>query len=92
MTEETKSQPKYTPPRVMRLGEVRAGAGLCLAPGSGDATDCAAGNNAGDWCLAPGSTAATSCDTPGNSAITDCWGAGNAATGAGCTPTGSGPV
>ena len=74
MQEELKNQqpqddrPKYEPPQAMRLTTVRAGAGHCFTPGSGDNDTCySAGNSAGYWCTGPGNTAITNCSGPGSS-------------------------
>jgi hypothetical protein len=47
--------PEYEPPRALRIGDGRAAAGQCVAPGSGDLDTCEVGNNAGGNCLNPGS-------------------------------------
>jgi len=66
----------YEPPRAMRVGDARAGAGqgneyYCDTPGSGNAEGCTTPGNS-----APGQ----GCGSPGNTAVDDaCWGPGNSA-------------
>ena len=46
----------YEPPRAMRLGEMRNGAGACISSGSGD----------GDFCEGSGNSASGGCYGSGN--------------------------
>lgn len=77
------TRPVYVSPRVMRLGDVRAGAGLCQTPGSGDVGQCDNPGNsavgAGGWgagCFADGNNADLGTATTGG-----CFAVGNSATG-----------
>lgn len=51
--EESSEKKAYEPPRAIRLGEMRNGAGACAASGSGDASCEEDGNSAG-FCLGVG--------------------------------------
>jgi hypothetical protein len=51
----------YEPPKAIRLGEMRNGAGDCN-PGSGDTIKCSAAGNSASW----------ECASSGNSAIWEC--------------------
>ncbi|MDD4650661.1 MAG: hypothetical protein PHQ34_00370 [Methanothrix sp.] len=51
---ESSEKKAYEPPRAMRLGDMRNGAGLCESTGSGDASCIADGNSAG-FCSGEGS-------------------------------------
>jgi len=74
----------YEPPRALRVGDVRFGAGqgqdFCQAPGSGNY----------DGCSLPGSSAVgLGCGGPGNTASDQgCWEPGNSPSG-GCVSPGS---
>lgn len=70
------TKPTYTPPRVMRLGDLNEGAGACTA-GSGVVT----GN-----CETSGANATANCNTFGNTA-SFCSTSGSTASG-GCDNTG----
>jgi hypothetical protein len=44
----------YEPPRAMRLGEMRGGAGACYGPGSGNGDFCSDNGNYAGLCLNEG--------------------------------------
>ena len=73
------SRAVYTPPVVVRINEMKQGAGRCVTTGSGDTEICGTGQSA--------SGAGRNCGT-GNSAIGGCGGNGNSATGT-CDAQGS---
>jgi hypothetical protein len=93
-------KPTYTPPRVMRLGDLNEGAGACET-GSGVTTgDCNPGTNATGVCSPTGSTSDDRCSTgntatggfgcgPGSIATGSCMTGANASAGP-CSPAGSG--
>jgi hypothetical protein len=64
-------KPAYEPPKAMRLGDSRSGAG-----------DCTGGNSdSGETCYETGGAAITDCSTTGGQATHDCDITGNSATG-----------
>jgi hypothetical protein len=48
----------YEPPRAMRLGEMRGGAGACYGPGSGDGESCSGNGNYAEACNSAGNSPA----------------------------------
>jgi hypothetical protein len=50
---ESSEKKAYEPPKAMRLGEMRNGAGLCQSTGSGDAS-CISDGNAAGFCTGDG--------------------------------------
>jgi hypothetical protein len=44
------SREVYTPPCVVRISDLKQGAGICTPTGSGDIGDCCTGNNPGAVC------------------------------------------
>jgi hypothetical protein len=53
------SRAVYTPPCVVRISDLKQGAGLCASTGSGDAADCNPNGNTatGDGCRGTGNSA-----------------------------------
>jgi hypothetical protein len=63
------SRAVYTPPVVVRINDLKQGAGLCASTGSGDAAECRANGNT----AAPGPGGLRGCIGNGNSAYNCNW-------------------
>jgi hypothetical protein len=66
------SRDVYTPPRVVKISDLKQGAGDCT-PGSGDSGDCLPGNNPSGICYQTGSGDVVSgCSPSGSVVIVPC--------------------
>ena len=87
------AKPAYSPPRVVRLGDLNEGIGAC-STGSGfvapPLVNCTPGNSHTGYCNIDGSTPGTTCIFQGLTAHVFCQGSGNTNTGGDCQASGNG--